>query len=31
LLASAPPTPPQPPEKWDGKAADRLTAVLADW
>jgi UDP-N-acetylglucosamine 2-epimerase (non-hydrolysing) len=31
LLASAPATPPQPPEKWDGKAADRLTAVLADW
>ena len=22
---------PQPPEKWDGKAAERIAGVLADW
>ncbi len=31
LLATTPATPPQPPEKWDGHAAQRLAAVLADW
>lgn len=31
LLAQAPATPPQPPEKWDGHAAVRLADVLADW
>jgi UDP-N-acetylglucosamine 2-epimerase (non-hydrolysing) len=31
LLAKAPSTPPQPPEKWDGHAAARLADVLADW
>ena len=24
-------SPPQPPEKWDGDAASRIAAVLADW
>jgi UDP-N-acetylglucosamine 2-epimerase (non-hydrolysing) len=31
LLEQAPETPPQPPDKWDGAAAERLAAVLADW
>ncbi len=31
LLANAAATPPQPPEKWDGHAALRVTEVLADW
>ena len=31
LLADAPSTPPHPPDKWDGHAAERLAAVLADW
>ncbi len=31
LLAQAPATPPQPPEKWDGHAAGRLADVLAGW
>ena len=30
LLAAAPKRPPHPPEKWDGRAAERLTAALAD-
>jgi UDP-N-acetylglucosamine 2-epimerase (non-hydrolysing) len=31
LLANKPSTPPQPPDKWDGHAAERVAAVLADW
>jgi UDP-N-acetylglucosamine 2-epimerase (non-hydrolysing) len=31
LLAAAPATPPQHPEKWDGHAAGRIADVLADW
>jgi UDP-N-acetylglucosamine 2-epimerase (non-hydrolysing) len=31
LLANRPVEPPQPPEKWDGHAAERVAAVLADW
>ncbi len=31
LLADAPAKQPQPPEKWDGHAALRVTEVLADW
>ena len=31
LLANAPSTPPHPPDKWDGHAAERVAAVLADW
>jgi UDP-N-acetylglucosamine 2-epimerase (non-hydrolysing) len=31
LLAGAPADPPQPPEKWDGHAALRLAAAVADW
>ncbi|MET0128560.1 MAG: UDP-N-acetylglucosamine 2-epimerase (non-hydrolyzing) [Solirubrobacterales bacterium] len=30
LLAEAPKRPPHPPERWDGRAAERLTAELAD-
>jgi UDP-N-acetylglucosamine 2-epimerase (non-hydrolysing) len=30
LMAAAPPTPAQPPEKWDGEAAQRLAAALDD-
>jgi UDP-N-acetylglucosamine 2-epimerase (non-hydrolysing) len=30
-LAGAPAKPPQPPEKWDGQAAERVADVLADW
>ena len=30
LLAAAPQRPPQPPEKWDGRAAERVADVLAD-
>jgi UDP-N-acetylglucosamine 2-epimerase (non-hydrolysing) len=31
LLAGAPPPPADPPPKWDGKAAQRVADVLADW
>jgi UDP-N-acetylglucosamine 2-epimerase (non-hydrolysing) len=31
LLGGAVPADPQPPPKWDGKAAERLADVLADW
>ena len=31
LLADRARNPPQPPEKWDGQAASRITDVLADW
>ncbi len=31
LLAGAPAERPQPPEKWDGDAAQRVAAALADW
>ena len=31
LLAGAPAERPQPPEKWDGHAAQRVADVLADW
>ena len=31
LLAGRPRNPPQPPEKWDGQAAQRIARVLADW
>ena len=31
LLAAAPAERPQPPEKWDGHAAERVADVLADW
>jgi hypothetical protein len=30
LLSEAPSERPQPPQKWDGRAAQRVTAVLAD-
>ena len=31
LLAGAPAEAPQPPDKWDGHAAQRVADVLADW
>jgi UDP-N-acetylglucosamine 2-epimerase (non-hydrolysing) len=31
LMAAVPATPPQPPEKWDGHAAERVADALADW
>jgi UDP-N-acetylglucosamine 2-epimerase (non-hydrolysing) len=31
LVASRTPDRPQPPPKWDGKAAGRIADVLADW
>jgi UDP-N-acetylglucosamine 2-epimerase (non-hydrolysing) len=31
LLAEAPSDPPQPPDKWDGHAAERVADVLAGW
>jgi UDP-N-acetylglucosamine 2-epimerase (non-hydrolysing) len=31
LLAGAPSTAPEPPRFWDGRAAQRIAAILADW
>jgi UDP-N-acetylglucosamine 2-epimerase (non-hydrolysing) len=31
LLANAPKAPADPPERWDGKAAERVADILADW
>ncbi len=31
LLAERPRNPPQPPDKWDGRAASRIADVIADW
>lgn len=30
-IRSTPPSDQPPPEKWDGRAADRIAAILADW
>jgi UDP-N-acetylglucosamine 2-epimerase (non-hydrolysing) len=31
LLGDPSPTPPEPPRFWDGQAAERIAAILADW
>ena len=31
LLGAPSPTPPEPPRFWDGQAAERIAAILADW